>query len=192
VSFLEEFDRGHVRSIPHGARSGLGDGPDDRSGFDEGYRAGWDDALAAAARESGEMSEALRERLLQISHTQDAANRAALTSLEPLLHELFDKVLPRAADRSFISVIMEEAQALLGQSASDPFQIAVCPEDAAAVRLQFRSNGFGAVAVVEDATLSASQATLRCRNEERKVDLQGVLAHFDTAFEEIVTAIQEA
>jgi flagellar assembly protein FliH len=190
MSFLEDFGQIDARHVDLDRSAKVGGA--ERVEFDDGYRAGWEDALAEAAEERSGISRALGERLLELSHSQEAANRAALASLEPLLHELFDKVLPRAADKFFLPVILEEARALLDGAGAQALRVAVCPDEAAAMRALARDAGLDAATIVEDPAMSPSQAMLRHEREERRVDLAEVLARFDDALDEFLTIAKEA
>ena len=152
--------------------------------FDEGYNAGWDDAMARVDAEQGRVGEGLAERLSQMEMGQRGANAAALAALEPALREIFDTLLPRAAERSFLPVLLEEVGAVLAGDAG-ALTVLVAPEEEQAVQRLLERAGHGGrrVAVRAEPTLSMAQALLRWEGQERRVDLEGVLAALDDALE---------
>ena len=151
--------------------------------YETAYGAGWDDAMAQVEAEQGRLAEQLAERLLAVAESRREAAGDAVRLLVPMLHEVFDKVLPHAAQRGFLDVVAEEARAIL-EDAAGTVTIQVAPEEAAALaRLAERGGLSEAQIVVEaEAALAPSQAMLRWGGQERRLDLPAVLAALDAAF----------
>ena len=101
--------------------------------YEDGYRAGWDDALAAAAAAEARLREDLSQNLRDLSFTFHEARTHLLRGLEPLLSCMVDAVLPEAAratlGAAILAELLPEAQRLAGR----PIALVVCPADAAAV-----------------------------------------------------------
>lgn len=169
---------------PHAPHQAAADAPASAQRFDEGYNAGWDDAMARVEAEQGRVGERLAERLGQMEMGQRAANAAAVTALEPALREIFDTLLPRAAERAFLPLLLEEVGTVLAGDAGR-LAVHVAPEEEQAVqRLLARAGHAGQRVVVRaEPALSISQALLRWEGQERRVDLEGVLAALDDALE---------
>lgn len=152
--------------------------------FDDGYNAGWDDAMARIEADQARVGERLAERLIDIEHDQRAAMVTTLAALEPALRDIFDTLLPRAADRAFITVLLEEIEAVMADGLSE-ISLLVGPESVSAVERLLEDNASTAtkVTVRPEPALSASQALLRWAGEERRIDLEGVLDGLDSALE---------
>lgn len=152
--------------------------------FDEGYNAGWDDAMAQAEADGTRVSEALGIRLGALQHEQRAATATVLRTLEPALRDIFDRLLPRTAGRAFLPVLMEELGDVL-DSGVRGVSLAVSPEDAPALtRLLERADIASDHATVRaEPSLSLSQAVIGWEGQERRVDLEGTLAALDDALE---------
>lgn len=152
--------------------------------FDAGYNAGWDDAMARVEAEQTRVGERLAERLDALELGQRAANAGALAALEPALRDVFDKVLPHAAGRAFLPLLLDEMATVLSGDAGH-LVVQVAPEEEAAVLRLLERVGHppGRVAVRAEPTLSISQALIRWEGQERRVDLEGVLAELDDALE---------
>ncbi|GIT91639.1 hypothetical protein JANAI62_20960 [Jannaschia pagri] len=161
------------------------------AGFDEAYNAGWDDAMAQVDAEQGRVSEKLRERLLLLERDQQAAVASAISALEPLLHDVFDKLLPRAAERSFIPLLLEEVEQVLADGAGH-LVILVAPEEAASLaRLLERSDlSPDQVSVKSEPALSLSQALVRWDDQERRIDLEAALSALDQALETFLASVE--
>lgn len=177
---LEDF------GAPDRARAaGTAVAPDDAPDrFDEGYNAGWDDAMAQAEADGTRVSAKLAERLGVLHHDQRAATATALRTLEPALRDIFDRLLPRTAGRAFLPVLMEEVGRVL-ESDVRGVTLAVSPEDAPALtRLLERAEISSDRATVRaEPALSLSQAVIGWEGQERRVDMEGTLAALDDALE---------
>ena len=69
--------------------------------FDRGYSQGWEDAAAKIRADDLRVAARLATHLEAMTHSQGAAVSLCLAQIEPLLSEIFDKMLPRAADPRF-------------------------------------------------------------------------------------------
>ncbi|MEM8824132.1 MAG: hypothetical protein AAGF30_11020 [Pseudomonadota bacterium] len=178
---LEDFGApSGQRTVPRGmaAESALPDA------YDDAYNAGWDDALAQIEEERGRIGEKLADRLAEIGLTREEALSQALRALEPLLHDIFDKVLPNAAERGFLPMLLQEAEAVL-QDAKTGLVLMVAPEEVPALEslLASRADLQAAVSVRAEPALSLSQALLSWDGGQRRLDLQGIMTALDSAFE---------
>ena len=161
-----------------------------KADFDAAYNAGWDDAMAQIDGEQGRIGEKLAERLGTLERDQADAMRAAVAALEPLLHDIFDKLLPRAAERGFLGVLLEEVGAL-AETEVGRFVIQVAPEDAPRLsRLLARTDlAPDRVTVRGEPALALSQALIRWEGQERRVDLEAVLTALDDALESFLATL---
>ena len=76
--------------------------------FENGYRAGWEDATGAAASEQGHIAADLAQNLRDLSFTLAEAQVAVLAEMRPLLREIVAKLLPVAAHASLAGRIADE------------------------------------------------------------------------------------
>ncbi len=140
--------------------------------------------MAQVTRDQGRVAERLAERLETIELDQRSANAGALAALEPALRDVFDKLLPGAAERAFLPLLMEEVGRLLADG-SGPLTLHVAPEEEPAlVRLIDRAGlSVERIRVRPEPALSISQALIRWEGQERRIDLEAVLAALDDALE---------
>lgn len=177
---LEDFGSGGPM---HGSVNGAPT-PAGADRFDAGYNAGWDDAMAQIETEQTRVSERLAERLDALELGQRAANAAALSALEPTLRDIFDKLLPRTAERAFLPLLLEEVRTVLADDAGRLVLHVAPEEENALLRLLERADlSAERVTVRAEPALSISQALIRWEGQERRVDLEGVLAALDDALE---------
>lgn len=152
--------------------------------FDDGYNAGWDDAVAQTRSEQGAIGARLAERLEALGVEHESLRQSVIADLEPMLREVFDKVLPRAVERSFHATLLEEAGRVL-DAASERIDICVSPEDVPAMArlLQEAEISESRATVTGEPALAMSQALIRWTGQERRIDLDGVLGDMDAALD---------
>jgi flagellar assembly protein FliH len=155
--------------------------------YEAAYGAGWDDAMAQVDGEQARVSEGLAQRLATLERDRAAEIAGMVRTLEPLLHEVFDKLVPHAAARGFLGVLLEEVEAALSE-ASGRMLIRVAPEEAGPLTrlLEREAIGPDRVTVRPEPALSLSQAFLGWDDQERRVDLTAVLAELDDALSDFL------
>jgi flagellar assembly protein FliH len=180
---LEEFgpDAPRARAVPDPAP------PAPPIDYEAAYGAGWDDAMAQVDGEQARVSEGLAQRLATLERDRAAEIAGMVRTLEPLLHEVFDKLVPHAAARGFLGVLLEEVEAALSE-ASGRMLIRVAPEEAGPLTrlLEREAIGPDRVTVRPEPALSLSQAFLGWDDQERRVDLTAVLAELDDALSDFL------
>ncbi|CUH40665.1 hypothetical protein JSE7799_03400 [Jannaschia seosinensis] len=155
---------------------------DDR--FDEGYNAGRDEALAGIEAEQSRISESLAKGLNDAIAARRDAVGGTIAALEPALREIFDKLLPHAAEKAFVGILVDELREL-ARSAADRLSLRVAPEETAAIGNLLKRTDLGElqVDVVGEPTLSMSQALIRWPGQERRIDLEETLGALDSALD---------
>ncbi|WP_146204859.1 hypothetical protein [Jannaschia seohaensis] len=146
--------------------------------------------MAQVDAEQGRLGDRLRDRLEALEIAQADAMRSSVSALEPVLHEIFDKLLPRAVERGFLGVLMEEVGTLAADEAGR-FTIQVAPEEAPRVtRLLARADlAPNRVTVRPEPALALSQALIRWEANERRIDLESVLGALDDALESFLDTL---
>ena len=165
----------------------------DRS-YEDGYRQGWDDAAARIRDDDTRIGARAASRLEGLAHTQRAAMALCLGQIEPLLTEVFDKLLPAAADRGFLRLVVEEAEAMLGRADGRVLTLRVAPETLEPLRATLAEAGADLTAYRLEAEpeLDPMQAVLAHPGAEREVDLARLLDAIGEAFETTRTTIRSA
>ena len=163
-------------------------------GYEEGYRQGWDDAAARIQADDVRIGARAAARLDGLVHTQRAAMTLCLAQVEPLLTEVFDKLLPRAADRGFIPIVVEEAGRMLEAADGRILSLKVAPEALEPLRAALAEAGADLDAVrLEGATeLDPLQAVLSRPGAEREVDMARLLDAMGEAYETMRTSLRSA
>jgi flagellar assembly protein FliH len=144
--------------------------------FEQGYSAGWEDAIAAHADDHARATGALARSLQDISFSYHEALGQMAVSIEPLLRALIDTVLPAALSATLGEHLVEQIARMAGDRAAQPVEVVVPAGAGAAVRSVLDRDLAMPVRVVEDPTLDPGRAYIRLGRAEREVDCDHLLA----------------
>lgn len=144
--------------------------------FEQGYKAGWDDAAAAHAEDQGRIGADLARSLQSLSFTYQEARSSVLRALSPLIAEIAAKLLPALAAGSLAPMVAERLAPLAGDAADVPVRIYVNPAARAAVSNQLSLHTALPFDLIDEPGLGEGQAALRFGMHEEKIDLDGTVA----------------
>ncbi|AHD02726.1 hypothetical protein [Leisingera methylohalidivorans] len=151
--------------------------------FENGYSAGWDDAVTAKDQESNRVSAELANSLEDLSFTYHEAQNQLLDSLDPMFKVLTSAVLPDAMAASFGHHIVDQLSDMAKGQTDQPMQIVVSPGEAAPVRSLLPDNFSVPVTVQEDSVLSPGQAYLRIGSTECEINCDALLESIQDSIE---------
>jgi len=159
--------------------------------YEEGYKAGWDDAAAAEAEAHSRIAADFAKTLHELSFGYHEARAHVLGALGPLLTAMVEKVVPGVAAAGFASSVVEAAMRMAEKAADAPVEIRVCPENRQALVDLAGSDPGLPLRIVEDATLGPGQALLSGAAGECEIDIDGMLDSIRTAVDEFLTTEEE-
>lgn len=184
-----------------GARRGTGPGGtamDDEeietrrlAAFEEGYQAGWDDAIQAHTKDKMRITSDLAQNLLDMSFTYNEAYTHLFRELRPLLVEIVDKLLPRMMRRSIGPRIVEELQAAASDNLRGETHILVNPDLVEMVSALVEQDGAFPVSIRGDASLAEGQAQLSLPDREIEINLDEMIAEISSALEAFTHDLQK-
>ncbi len=144
--------------------------------FEQGYKAGWDDALKAQNNTAVQISEEFARNLQDLSFTYREAYAHILKSMNPLLSQIVETVLPEMAQKTLGLRVIEQLQEMVKATGDTGIEVRVsCANQSAVASLLKQEFGFP-VAIKDDASLSDTQALLRFDETEKQIDLGEVLS----------------
>ena len=146
------------------------------SAFEQGYAAGWDDALAARDTEEARLRQAVLARLSDLSFTYHEAHAHVLSAIRPLLLDMVRKVLPSVARDTLGPMIADLVMPVARDLAAAPVVITVSPVSRPHVEAVLGTELAMPVTLLDDPDLSPGQAYLRLGATETHLDLDGVVA----------------
>lgn len=157
------------------------------AGFEQGYSAGWDDAIAAQHGDQGRIRADLARSLQSLSFTFQDARSHVLQAIRPLILEMIGRVLPEVAREALAPTVLDALMPLADGLSDAPLTLVLNP----AVRPQVeelvtQATGLPMV-IEEEPSLSEGQVYIRFGSAETKVDLTQVTEDITTAVRSFFT-----
>jgi flagellar assembly protein FliH len=159
--------------------------------YEQGYKAGWDDATAAQVEEQSRVAADFARNLQELSFTYHEARSQILNSLKPLFTEMVSKVLPRLAQETLPQSIVEEVLSAASDRTSAEFEIVISPANRPALERLLEGQTALDVNIVEEPTMAEGLAYIRFNETEKQIDLTSVLAGFSQLVEGFFTQQQK-
>ncbi|KMK68849.1 ABC transporter ATP-binding protein [Puniceibacterium sp. IMCC21224] len=188
VDFLEDFEG--FRAPLSGLATPVGPAIDlegeKLESFEEGYRAGWDDAIKAQSDDRTRISSDFAQNLQDLSFTYHEAYSQVLSAMTPLLEEMVNSVLPKFAQNSLGLHILEQLRAKSRDIGALDVEIVVSPQCIEAVKVSLTQDFGFPLQLVEDDSMADGQADIRFGNMEQRIDLSEVLVGVDQALQGFV------
>lgn len=172
--FLEEFDLDHTSvkvvddPAPMSEQQKL-------ESFEQGYKAGWDDATAAQFQDQSRITAGLENTLKDLSFTFHEARAHVLQGVEPLVRELVEKILPSFAQDGLPDLVAERINVALGDMTDRPVVLSVSPNSRAAVEAALPVDPGFPITIKEEATLGDGQVFLNLGATEEVLDLDDAI-----------------
>lgn len=144
--------------------------------YEQGYTAGWDDAVAAQEAEVARLRGELGRNLEDLSFTYHEAHSHVLRTLEPLLHDMVTKVLPALARETLGQIVLEHLRPLAQQLTGAPITVVTNPVNRATIERLLVAEAKFPLVVREEDSLGEGQVYLKLGEVETQIDLDGVIA----------------
>lgn len=149
--------------------------------FENGYRAGWDDAIKAQSDDKTRISSAFGQHLQDLSFTYHEAYGQVMNAMTPLLDELVTAVLPELARATLGQHIVEQLQNMAHEIGTLEVVVAVSPANREAISPLLEGEFSFPIQLVEDDTLADEQADIRFGHTEKQIDLGDLIASVSEA-----------
>ncbi|HGG64730.1 MAG TPA: flagellar biosynthesis protein [Rhodobacteraceae bacterium] len=143
--------------------------------YEQGYKAGWDDAAAAQAEEQSRISADFARNLQGLSFTYHEARSHILNSLKPLFTEMVSKVLPKLAQETLPQTIVDEILSVTSTRTEAEIEIVISPANRTALEQLLEGQTTLEISIIEEPTMAEGLAYLRFSDSEKQIDLTSVL-----------------
>lgn len=144
--------------------------------FEQGYSAGWDDAVAAQQGDQTRIRAELARNLQSLSFTFQDARSHVLQAIRPLILEMVNRLLPEVARESLAPTVLEAVMPLAEGLADAPLTLVLNPAARGQVEdLVTLATGLPMV-IEEEPTMPEGQVYVRFGSSETKVDLSQATA----------------
>jgi flagellar biosynthesis/type III secretory pathway protein FliH len=151
--------------------------------FEQGYTAGWDDAIEAQSSDQTRITGKLTQNLQDVSFTFHEALSQMLRSIEPVFQALADSVLPEILQETLAPLIVEALSEMAREHAEQPVELVVPIGAGAALRPILAQKLSVPVLLREDSNLVEGQARLRVGITQREVDSLELLKDIRSALD---------
>lgn len=143
--------------------------------YEEGYKAGWDDAIGANTAEHLQLAADLSQNLRDMAFTYHEAVTHVTKALGGVFDGMLTHFLPEAAQLALAPKVQEVIAALPIQSNSMPLTIAVADDNLRIMEKVAEATDHEAIEVVADGDLTAGQVSLRFGPQEVALDFDALL-----------------
>ncbi len=144
-------------------------------GYEDGYQAGWDDAVRAEKETQARIDAEFARNLQEMGFTFQEARAHVLDSLEPLLVGMVEKVLPDLVAQTLGQSIVDELLQLAAQVADAPIEVVLKPSCRAALEPKLQAATSIPFTLVEENSVAEGQVYLRAGERERHLDFAGAV-----------------
>lgn len=143
--------------------------------FEQGYAAGWQDALEQLRNEDALRQIAAQEAVQAIGFSYSEAHQALAGSFLELLQAILDRVMPEAARLSVQLFLGAELDALFAKHTRPAVQIFCAPGALVALKQVVAASSPAEIELVAEPSFSEAQVSLRIGDQERVINLDDLL-----------------
>ncbi|WP_299286952.1 hypothetical protein [uncultured Tateyamaria sp.] len=144
--------------------------------FENGYQAGWEDAIKAQSNTLTHVSSGLASSLQAASFEYHELRAAMTASVQTIMTQVTRKILPQAAQQSLGAHIQDVILDAARKNLDRPIELAIATANEEAVRAVLSDNVPAPFEVVADDLMGPTQVVLRLGDREIEVDLDRVVA----------------
>lgn len=160
--------------------------------YEQGYKAGWDDAASAQSEDQTRIRADLARNLQQLSFTYQEARSHILKAIEPLLEEMVTRLLPETARETLAPMVLEQLMPMAEELTDQPVTLVLNPAARAAVEALIEQATGLPMVIEEEPTLPEGQVYIRLGGVESQVDLTRVTADIAAAVRGFFSLTEES
>lgn len=161
-------------------------------GYEAGYQTGWDDAATAMNKDSERVKAEFARNLQDLGFTYQEARSHVLSTLEPLLAQMLQVVLPKALQSAIGPIVSEAIIPMAEELADGPIQVLISPSNRPSLEMFLEEAVSVPFEIIEKDTLPDGQIYLRSGKSECCVDLSGAVSQITRAVETLYHVNQKA
>ena len=151
------------------------------SSYENGYRAGWEEASATRTALAALSKNDLSQHLQKLSFTYHEAQAHVLAALHPLLLQVVGQIMPQIAREALAPMVVEMLIPLADRLGQAPVILRVNPAAQQALLSAIEANTSLPIQIIPDPTLGEGQVHLQLGTAEAELDLDKATADIATA-----------
>lgn len=155
------------------------------SAFENGYNAGWEDAVKAQSQDQTRIGTDLAQNLNELAFTYHEAKNHILKSVAPLITQMVEHVLPQMAHAALGAKVAELASEAAATQAGQPIKLMTAPINRDALKAALEGITELPVDLQDEPSLGEGQVRLCLDGGEMLIDLDelvGQISELTTAF----------
>jgi hypothetical protein len=160
--------------------------------YEQGYKAGWDDAVRAETDDQSRIGVEFARNLQDLGFTFHEARSHIMKALEPLLTEMVSKVLPQLVSQTLGQTILEELLPMAEAASDAPIQIVVSTASRPAIQHLVDGSLTIPLEIIEEPSLAEGQVYLRMGELEKKIDMDATVEKIGQAIKAVYALNKEA
>lgn len=157
--------------------------------FEDGYKAGWEDAVKAHEGAKDKVAADFSQNLEDMSFTFHEAVAKLGLAMKPLLLQIVTKVLPELSDKTLAAHIVSQMSDMMADQAEHAIEIAVSPGNLEVLTEVVSGKTNIPFAIKSESALGDGQVYLRVNSDEREINLdavkQGISDALDAFFQNV-------
>ncbi|NVO25981.1 hypothetical protein HJ526_00985 [Donghicola sp. C2-DW-16] len=142
--------------------------------FEEGYNAGWADAVKANKDEQADHRAKVAESLKDFAFSRTEMQQQILRELRPLIEGVLTAILPNALRPALAPMVVETLEAMASDTLSNAIKLAVPEGMASDVDHLLDRDNWPDLTVIEDPSLGTGRAEIRFGDTTKIIDLDAV------------------
>lgn len=159
--------------------------------FEQGYTAGWDDAIRVQSDDKSRVITTLAQNLEDFSFTYQEALAQMTKSVKPVFEALMHKVLPEALMQSVGARIVDQCLTLARDQVEQPVILVVPIGAGAALKPILKRDLPMHIAIRECSDIAPGQIQLRVGDGEREIDTDVLLASLNESVDAFYHTLTE-
>lgn len=148
------------------------------SAFEQGYQAGWDDAMSSASEDNQRITSDLESQLKDLSFGFHEARMHVLTGVSDLVRTVISNLVPRIGAEILPDLVAESLRDLMEEAASQPIILRISSQNRQAIEQALPADPGFPITIEESADFAPGQVAFIMGQSERQLDL-------DACFERI-------
>ncbi|MGC1497563.1 MAG: hypothetical protein WA790_17300 [Sulfitobacter sp.] len=157
--------------------------------FEEGYQAGWEDAVKAHETARDRVATDFAQNLQDMSFTYHEAYGKLSSAMQPLLSQIITKLLPDLRSKIIGAHVLAQMTDLMRDQSDNAIEIAVSPTNLDTLNEILSVGTNVPFMITAEPALGDGQVYLRVNQEEREIDFDavtsGISEALDAFFQEI-------
>ncbi len=168
--FLEDFGNPVAASEPIQEMAPV----NPMQGYESGFQAGWDDAMASVSENRDHISAEFARNLQELSFSFHEARQQVTSTLRPFIAALIDNLLPLTADQALIENIWAKLEPLLNEHNTPSVHLFCAASDVETIEQLTSASTIMAINIVAEPSLMAGQVKFSVEAEQHEIDMSHI------------------